>query len=230
MLLRQTAAAFLLAFALFAQPAETTAKASTVPTTLAVPDATPIRLRLTHDLAYGNIKVDEHVDLEVMDDLRIDGVLVLSRGAKAAGTITQVEPRSRFGKGGKMGVTLDWILLLSGAKLPVRAAQPVAPHVLFAFAREDSFPEGTAITVYSAGEMNLDPARFLVDMHFTSNPPGALVTMYGAPVGRTPFITRLAPGSYQAVFSAQGYTDLTQSIAVGPGNSNTVDAAFESRR
>jgi hypothetical protein len=34
------------------------------------------------------------------------------------------------------------------------------------------------------------------------------------------------PGAYNAVFSADGYHDLTQAISVGPGYSNTVYAAF----
>jgi len=67
----------------------------------------------------------------------------------------------------------------------------------------------------------------LVEIAFTSNPAGALVTMYGAAVGRTPFITKLAPGTYKAVFSASGYYDLTESVSVGPGYSNIVHAAFE---
>jgi hypothetical protein len=46
-------------------------------------------------------------------------------------------------------------------------------------------------------------------------------------VGRTPFTTRLAPGTYKAVFSAEGYHQLTKSVAVGPGYSNTAHAAFE---
>jgi hypothetical protein len=83
--------------------------------------------------------------------------------------------------------------------------------------------------MYIDGETKLDPARFLVDIAFTSNPPGALVSMYGTPVGRTPFTTRLASGSYKAVFSADGFRDLTESISVGPGYSNTVHAAFESK-
>jgi len=64
-------------------------------------------------------------------------------------------------------------------------------------------------------------------MAFTSNPPGALVSIFGTAVGRTPFITKLAPGTYKAKFSVDGYYDLAQSTSVGPGYSNLVHAAFE---
>ena len=105
--------------------------------------------------------------------------------------------------------------------------KPDEAPLLFAYAKDEVFPEGTGITVYIDGEIRLDPTRFLVDIAFSSNPPGALVTMYGAPIGRTPFTTRLAPGTYKAIFSADGYNDVTQSISVGPGYANTVHAAFE---
>ena len=223
------------------------ANQSTAPVALALHDGTPIRLRLARDLTFTNIKPGEMADFEILDDLRIDGLLVIAHGLRVTATITEAEPKTRMGRGGKLGVNLDGIPLLNGVKVAIRAAQqgqargsteatgaaaavdmvrPAAPTLLFAYGKGEAFPSGTAIAVYVDGEFKLDPARFLVDIGFTSNPPGALVTMYGAPVGRTPFTTRLAPGAYQAVFSADGYRDLTQAITVGPGHSNTVYAAF----
>lgn len=54
-----------------------------------------------------------------------------------------------------------------------------------------------------------------------------MVSMYGTSIGRTPFTTKLASGTYKAVFSADGYLDLNQSISVGPGQSSTVHAVFD---
>ena len=220
----------------------------TAPVALALHDGTPIRLRLARDLTFTNIKPGELADFEILDDLRIDGLLVIAHGVRVTATITDAEPKTRMGRGGKMGVNLDGIPLLNGVKVAIRAAQqgqargsteatggaaaaadmvkPAAPALLFSYGKDEVFPSGTGISVYIDGDFKLDPARFLVDIGFTSNPPGALVTMYGTPVGRTPFTTKLAPGTYQAVFSAVGYRDLPQGITVGPGQSNTVHAAF----
>lgn len=230
-----------------AAPAD--ANQGTVPTALALHDATPIRLRLARNLTFTNVKPGEMADFEILDDLRIDGLLVMAHGVRATAAIIEAEPKTRMGRGGKLGVTLASLPLLNGDKVAIRAApqgpamehpeatggatpelamvRPAAPSLLFKYGKEEVFPEGTGITVYTDGEVRLDPARFLVDIAFTSNPPGALVTMYGAPVGRTPFTTRLAPGTYKAIFSASGYYDLTQTVSVGPGRSNTVHAAFE---
>jgi hypothetical protein len=224
--------------------------APAAPTALALHDATPIRLRLTRDLIFSNVKPGETVDFEIVDDLRIDGILVMAHGLRATATVSEVEPKTRMGRGGKLGVNLDSIPLLNGGQAAIRPAKeprgagnpdasgsaalgagavvrPAAPSLLFAFDRDEPYPEGSSIAVYIDGEIRLDAARFLVDIAFSSDPPGALVTMYGAPIGHTPFTTKLAPGTYKAVFSADGYYNLTQSISVGPGYPNIVHAAFE---
>jgi hypothetical protein len=219
-----------------------------VPAALALHDATPIRLRLTRDLTFANAKAGELVDFEILDDLRIDGVLVMARGARSTATLTQAEPKTRMGRGGKLGVSLDSLPLLDGGKVSIRVGKqrqpaqstdsaapaaamlkPADPSLLFVFGKDETFPEDSTIVTYVDGEVQLDPARFLVDISFTSNPPGAMVSMYGSPVGRTPFTTRLAPGTYQAVFAAGGFHDMTENISVGPGYSNAVHAAFASK-
>ena len=90
------------------------------PTTLALHDATPIRLKLTRDLSFTNIKPGEMFDFETVDDLRIDGLLVMARGLRVTATIAMAEPKTRMGRGGKLGVELTSISLLNGDKIPVR--------------------------------------------------------------------------------------------------------------
>jgi hypothetical protein len=224
----------------------------TAPTPLALRDGTPIRLRLARDLTFTNIKPGEMVDFEILDDLRIDGLLVMLHGVRTTATVVQAEPRSRTLRRGKLGVSLAALPLLNGDRAPIRAlhevpgathggvsrngggsaaniVRPTAPSWLFEYGTGEVFPEGTGITVYIDGDMQLNPARFLVDLSFTSNPPGALVALYGTPIGRTPFTTRLAPGTYKAVFAPDGYRELSETITVGPGYSNTVHAAFPSK-
>jgi hypothetical protein len=216
------------------------------PFALTLRDATPIRLALTRALAFEGAKAGDNVDFEVLDDLRIDGVLVIGRGAIASGTMTVAEPATRKNKGGKLGVILESIPLSNGGKSAIRATKdnpesgptdsppisaqapvkPATPSSIFTFGKDESFPEGTRITAYINGETKLDASRFLVDMAFSSSPQGALVSMYGTPIGRTPFTTKLAPGVYKTIFSANG-SNLIRSVSVGPGHSNTVSALFE---
>jgi hypothetical protein len=219
-----------------------------VPAALALHDATPIRLRLTRDLTVTSVQPGDMVPFEVMDDVRVDGVLVISRGARVAAITIETEPKTRImGRGGRLGVALDSVPLLNGGKAAIRTAKdrgvektadpiaateavvPADPSMIFTFGKNETIPDGVSITAYIDGEIQLDPAGFLVDIAFTSKPYGALVKMYGAPIGQTPFTAKLMAGVYKAVFSADGYPDLTQNISVGPGQPNTVFAAFEQK-
>lgn len=218
------------------------------PAALVVHDATPVRLRLTRDINFSNIRPSEFVTFEILDDLRIDSLLVMAHGTRILSTVIQAEPKTRMGRGGKLGLTLSSVPLLNGDKLAIRVTKeaggasgpaeatkvgaaslvaPADPCLLFSFGKDEAFREGTTLVVYTDGDSQLNPARFLQDVAFTSNPPGAMVHMYGTPVGRTPFVTRLAPGVYQALFSIPGYSDLNETLTVGPGYSNTVHAPFE---
>src|ERR1035441_5098328 len=135
---------------------------ATAPTALALHDATPIRLRLARGLTFTNIKPGEMADFEIMDDLRIDGVLVIAYGWRASATIIEAEPKTRLGRGGKLGVSLSYLPLLNGNKVAMRAtregaltdgapapaealARAAAPSLLFVFGRDETFAEGTAI-------------------------------------------------------------------------------------
>jgi len=208
----------------------------TTPFAVTLREGTPVQLRLTRDVAYATVRAGDKVDLEIGDDVRIDGVLVIGRGARLSAEIVVAEPKTRFGKGGKLGLQLESVPLMNRDQAAVRMVRESSqgpgggarePVLLFKFGKEDAIPDGARFTAYIAADSRLDTSRFLVDVAFTSNPPGALVSMYGSPVGRTPFTTKLAAGAYTAVFSAPGYVDLTQNLVVGPGRPSTVNAAFE---
>lgn len=240
---------------------------------LALRDATPIRLRMTHAITSATAKVGDPVDFEAMDDLKIDGVAVITRGATATAMVAEAGQTKLLARSGKLAVKVTGIRLATGEKAALRMSKEArgdgmpdamvaakvnwtAAPLVFVGGRDVTFPEGTEITAYIDGDINLERDRFgaagvppatmagpapgpvaqalraaaadgLLDTSFTSNPQGALVTMYGSPIGRTPFNTRLAPGKYTVVFSADGYTDLTEFVTVGPGLPNVANGPFE---
>ncbi len=54
----------------------------------------------------------------------------------------------------------------------------------------------------------------MVDVSFVSKPAGAVVLFYGMPAGRTPMMTKLAPGDYRVTVSAAGMQDWVQQFSV----------------
>ena len=68
-------------------------------TSLVLHDATPIRLRLNRTLTSADTIAGDNVDFEVLDDLKVDDVMLAPRGSVAIGTITEAEHKKRMARG-----------------------------------------------------------------------------------------------------------------------------------
>jgi hypothetical protein len=94
---------------------------STEPSTLE--DGTPIRLRLTMTVSSSNAAIGDSVDFQVLHDVNLDNMVAIPRGARATGTIGNVEHRRLMGRGAKLDVKVDEIKLTNGQEIPLRAAK-----------------------------------------------------------------------------------------------------------
>ncbi|HUJ21331.1 MAG TPA: PEGA domain-containing protein [Bryobacteraceae bacterium] len=68
------------------------------------------------------------------------------------------------------------------------------------------------------------PGTPLVLVTVTSEPEGAMVSFWGQPAGKTPVMTRLAPGSYTVEISASGLQTWKREIVVEAGKPQTIAA------
>jgi len=146
-------------------------------------DGTPIRLRLSRNLSSADAKTGDTVDFEVLEDVMVDGTLVVPREAVAIGTVTQAQAKRRMARGGKLDVEIDYVRLVNGDKVSVRAVKetsggghtgamtgamvatalvvwPAAPFFLFMHGKDTTIPKGTEITAYVNGEIKLDRGKF----------------------------------------------------------------------
>jgi hypothetical protein len=64
----------------------------------------------------------------------------------------------------------------------------------------------------------------MVPVTISSTPPGATVSFWGQPAGKTPVVTKLLPGTYTVVISGVG--SWTGDIVVEPGKPMSVSADF----
>jgi hypothetical protein len=69
----------------------------------------------------------------------------------------------------------------------------------------------------------------MVDVSFISKPAGAAVLFYGMPAGRTPMVTKLAPGEYKVTVSAAGMQDWVQQFSVEPAKPVSLVAELKPR-
>jgi len=156
---------------------------SSAQTPFTLHDSTPVRLRIGRTLSSEDAKVNDTVDFEVLDDVKIDDVVIVARGATAIATVTEAKPKARMGKAGKLGVNIDYVRLADGDKAALRAVKeleggnhtgamtgaivatsivffPAAPLFLFMHGKDITIPKGTEITAYVNGEISLDRAKF----------------------------------------------------------------------
>lgn len=146
-------------------------------------DETPIRLRLNRTISSADAHVGDTVDFETLDDITVNGTLVIPKGGLAFATVTEAQAKRRMARGGKLDINIDYVKLVSGEKAALRAVKdvkggghtggmvggmvatslvffPAAPFFLFMHGKDISIPKGTDITAYVSGDMRLDIAKF----------------------------------------------------------------------
>jgi hypothetical protein len=155
-------------------------------------DETPVRLRLNRTISSADAHLGDTVDFETLDDITVNGTLVIPKGGLAFATVTEAQAKRRMARGGKLDMNIDYVKLVSGERAALRAVKdvkggghtgvmvggivataivffPAAPFFLFMHGKDISIPKGTEITAYVNGDVNLDIAKFQSDA--PANPP-----------------------------------------------------------
>ena len=166
-----------------AVPAQSPAPATKAPAAFGLAEDTPVRIKIARTMTSKDAKVDERVDFEVLEDVKVGELLVIERGAMAIATVTEAHPKRRMGRAGKLKMNIDYVRLASGEKVPLRAVKggsggnhiaamtgamvatsivffPAAPLFLFMHGKDITIPKGTEVTAYVAADLPLDPAKF----------------------------------------------------------------------
>lgn len=86
-----------------------------------LPDGTPITLMLTQRLKSGEAKSGEQVTFEVAKQVLIGRVVVISVGTPAYGQVEVSQGAGAFGRAGTLRLRCDYLLLPSGAHVPIRS-------------------------------------------------------------------------------------------------------------
>ena len=119
----------------------------------------------------------------MLEEIRIGNQTMISKGAVAWGTMTDVETKRRMGRAGKLNVTIDAVRLAEGGKAALRGVKdakggghvgamttgivvtslvlwPAAPLFLLMHGKDVTIPKGTEITAYINGNMTFDTVKF----------------------------------------------------------------------
>jgi PEGA domain len=158
-------------------------------------DGTPVKLRLTQSISSADAKVNQEIPFEVVDEVKVDDIIVLAKGATAIGTVTEADHKKSMGRGGKLNLSISYARLSDNEKAALRATKdtkggghvgamtgamvataviffPAAPLFLFIHGKDITIPSGTEITAFVEGDMHLDMAKFGV----SAAPPDAVAS------------------------------------------------------
>lgn len=146
-------------------------------------DGTVVKLKLMRDLDSSTIKDEEAVEFEVIEDVKVNGVVVIPRGAKAEGTVIEAQAARRMGRTGRVGVRLDYVFLANDKRAKLRAISarsdgsqgarvaentmiaaqlffPVAPFFLLQKGKEVTITKETLATAFIDGDHPLERDNF----------------------------------------------------------------------
>jgi hypothetical protein len=154
------------------------------PLAFGLEDSTPVKLRINRNISSADAQVNETVDFEVLEEVKVHDVVVIPRGGTAWATVTEAQPKRRMGRAGKLNINIDNVRLTSGEKVALRAVKdvkggghqgaitgaivatsivffPAAPLFLLVHGKDITIPKGTEITAYINGDIPLDPKKFM---------------------------------------------------------------------
>jgi hypothetical protein len=181
------------------QPAPNSQPAVAAPTGPPQPhtllDGTPVKLRLSRTISSADAKVGQEIPFEVVEEIKVDDVVVLPKGATAIGTVTECNAKKSMGRAGKLNINISYARLADQEKVALRATQdnkggghvgamtgamvatsivffPAAPLFLFMKGKDITIPQGTEITAFVEGDMHLNMANFGV-VPVPAAPPAA---------------------------------------------------------
>ena len=138
-------------------------------------DGMPIKLQLRNKLDSHTAKAGDKIEFEVVNDVVVNGAIVLRRGAPATGMITASQSSKTLGRAGRLTFTIDEIGLKNGEKVPVRAynrtsgenragemvylmlntPMVAAPFFLLMHGTNTVFPRGTQIAAFVNGDIHI---------------------------------------------------------------------------
>lgn len=167
-------------------PAETqgaAAPSDQAPRAMMLEDGTPVNLVLDENVSSADAVTGQTVAFETVDDIVVNGFVVIPRGSTAWATVTDAQHKRRMGRAGHVDINIDKVRLADGEKALLRAVKDsqggsntgkmvgaMAVTAIFtlggsalfllAHGKDTTIPKGTNITAFIQGNVTLDQSKF----------------------------------------------------------------------
>ena len=135
--------------------------------TLVLLDSTPVRMKLGKAISSADAKVGDEMSLEVSEEVIVDGLLVIPKGASAMGVVNEAEPKKALGRGGKLGVLVRSVRLANNDQAVLRSggegqgsSSTAGVVIPIMHGKDITFPKGMEIIAYVNGDTRLKREGF----------------------------------------------------------------------
>jgi hypothetical protein len=148
------------------------------PTTIQLPDGTPIHLYLKDDLDSKSSRKGDLIRFQVREDVVVRNVVVIPAGSVAEGHVTAVGHRGMAGHSGRLSFCVDHVAAPDGTKVPVvsapnlsggsngkvaaAAAVTYGPEALLMRGWNAVIRKGTMLNAYVNGDHDIGMANLTV--------------------------------------------------------------------
>jgi Variant SH3 domain len=134
----------------------------------ALANNTPIRVKLDNTISSATAHMGDAVELEVVEDVIVEGVTVLPVGSKVSGVVALAEPKKRFGHGGRVAFSITSITLADGEQVKVRCYQEASGSsntssdsvIPLSSGKDVAIPKDVEFTALVDGEVRLKREGF----------------------------------------------------------------------
>ena len=179
-------------------------------------DGTPVRIRISQTVSSADAHVNDRVEFEVLEDLKVQDIVVVPKGGIAWGTVTEAIPKRQMGHAGKLEILMDSVRLADCQKAALRATKeakggshvggmtirivaaavvfwPAAPLFLLIHGKDITIPKGTDVQTFINGDMKLDPLKFQQAEGGSSQPQASPNTSSGLFITSNPTSADIFP-------------------------------------
>jgi PEGA domain len=200
------------------------APAASDPVNVVLADGTPIKLELG-ETGLGKARVGENLDLDVAEDVRVSGVVVISKGSVATAEVTALRASLGGSHIGKVDISLRSVTLADGQTVPIRSTKEPPAHndqamIISSGGQDATIAPGTTVTAYIHGKQPLDLSRLraaggpTVDLKVNSTPANADVSIDGRLNASTPYVFHVRAGDHTVVVRMAGFQPWQNTVHV----------------
>src|SRR6266436_751381 len=140
---------------------------------LTLANGTPVHLKLGKTISTASAHVGDVVELHAAEEVVVDGIRVVQIGSTAVGIVTEVEPKKRLGRGGKLALSINFLRLGNNEKAAVRSFQETSESISQGHGKDIVFAEGSNFTAYVDGDVHLKKETFLAAKDGANGAPAA---------------------------------------------------------